>query len=299
MAILPRTLLTQPAPAAVAAVSLFGFTVLGMAAHETLEQQHLNRSYAAPCASVAADQGPRDYWSEGDYVRYASCFEDHADSRAVIEVTTEGLSHYPKSQVLYNLQGYHEIGLHEFDDAVRTLETGLREVPEPTNGVMENNLAWSYLWVGQGDTDRARGLYESSLKREPYVCEALHTGMFVEFETARHSQGIAQAEALRNFQSLRTRYQECENRDTEWNTAVEAAGAAVMYSEVERMMDTAWDQQGLGLTMRLTATTLRRHYPAASVSVLCNEAMPLRDLRRECVDEVQDAIRVTSPAHLR
>jgi hypothetical protein len=292
MAILPRTLLTQPAPAAVAAVSLLGFTILGMSANDSFTRSELHRSYAAPCAAVEADLGARQYWQESDYIRYASCFEQHHDARGSIEVSRQGLQRFPTSQILYNLKGYNEIGLREFDDAVETLETGIQLVGEPTNGVMENNLAWAYLWTGDGGTEHARALYETSLSREPYVCEALHTGLFIEFEIARNSSGIAQADALRNFQSLRTRYTDCENRDGSWDTAVETTGAAVLFSEAERLLDTAWDQQGLGLTMRVTAKILTVNHPSASVTSLCNDAMPLGDLRDECVDEVQHALRV-------
>lgn len=290
MAVLPRTLLTQPAPAAVAAVSLFGFTIIGISAQQHLDKQQLDMAYTAPCEQLDEELGPRQFWQHNDYVRYASCFEDAADSRGVIAVATEGLAQYPKSQLLYNLKGYHAIELHEFDVAISTLEDGLLQVPEQTSGVMENNLAWAYLWEDEGGTDRARSLYQASLDRES-SCETLHTGLFVEFEFARSSSGIAQAEALRNFQSLRTRYQECENRDARWNTAVEAAGAAVLYAEAEQLMGSPWDQRGLGLTMRITAANLRRHHVSASVALLCSEAMPLRDLRPACVEDVQNALR--------
>lgn len=292
MAILPRTLIAQPAAAAVAAVSLFGFTVLATSAQQHLERARLHQSYAAPCASVDEQLGPRQFWQHADFVRYAACFEDANDSRGVIEVTTDGLLRYPKSQVLYNMKGYHQIELHEFSDAIDTLEAGLVAVPEQTSGVMENNLAWAYLWVDQPVRSSPRALVQASLDKDA-TCEALHTGLFVEFDIARKSSGIAQAEALRNFQSLRTRYQDCENRDSKWNTAVEAAGAAVLYAEVEQLMGTPWDQRGLGLTMRVTATNLRNHHASSSVALLCNEAMPLADLRPACVEDVQNALRVT------
>ncbi len=293
MAILPRTLLTQPAPAAVAAVALLGFTLLGMTAHEQLQREQLHATYVSPCADLEAELGARPYWQEVEYVRYAYCLGEHQDDRGAVDVASEGLQRYPGSGALYHLKGYHEIGLREFSAAVETLEAGLRAVPNPKSGVMENNLAWSYLWTGEGGTERARALYKTSLARDPYVCEALHTGLFVEFEIARSSEGIAQAEAWRNFQSLRNRYQDCENRDAGWETAAETASAAVLFAESERLMATVWDQQGLGLTMRLTAINLRRNFPAASVAAMCRDAMPLTDLREVCIDEVQGAMRVT------
>jgi hypothetical protein len=119
--------------------------------------------------------------------------------------------------------------------------------------------------------------------------------LFVEFEIARSSKGLQRADWLRNFQSLRMRYQDCANRDTEWFTAVESVGASVLYNEVELLMDTSWDQRGLDLTIRETATMLRDKHPSASVCVLCSEAMPLRDLREECVTQLQRSIRATGP----
>lgn len=290
MAILPRTLLTQPAAAAVGAVALFGFTIVGLAAHEQHERQQLRQQYSAPCLSVEKQLGAQQHWRELDYVRYASCFEDQGDSARVIEVASDGLTSFPHSQMLYNLKGYHAIELHEFDLAVQTLEQGLREVPEQTNGVMENNLAWAYLWVGQGDTDTARALYQASLTHGPASCETLHTGLFVEFETARNTSGVEQAEALRNFQSLRTRYQACENRDTQWSTTVETAGAAVLYEQTERLLGSTWDQRGQQMTMLAVATSLRSRHSGAPVGSLCQQALPLRDLRASCEDDVADAL---------
>lgn len=299
MAILPRTLLTQPAAVAVAAVSLFGFTILGTAAQQEVERNRLQNAYTAPCANLEAHLGDRQLWLEADYVRYATCFEDAHDPRSVVEVAGEGIARYPRSQTLYNLKGFHEIRLREHASAARTLEDGLRAVGEPTNGVMENNLAWSYLWMGEGGTDVARALYKSAMKRSPRSCEILHTGLFVEFEIARHAQGLEQAEALRNFQNLRTVYQVCENRDAAWDTLVESAGAAVLDAEVERLLETPWDQHGMGLTMRVTATSLRTHHGAHAVPAICREAMPLGDLVATCKAELRDAVAVTLVPHTR
>mgnify|MGYP001828000589 CR=1 FL=1 len=296
MAILPRTLLTQPAPAAVAAVSLFGFTILAMSAHQTMERQRVHAAYEVPCDGLEDELGARQFWESQDYVRFAHCLEQKSDSAGAVEVAAEGLGPFPRSEALYNLKAYNEIKLRAFDDAVTTLESGIRAIGTPSNGVMENNLAWAYLWVGDGGTDRARGLVNTSLRREPSVCETLHTGMFVEFEIARTRSGLERADALRNFQSLRTRYHQCENRDQAWSTAVEAAGAAVLYNEVELLVESGWDQHGQDQTLRVTAQTLRKNFPSASVSGVCAEAMPLRDLRGACVERVQAAIRMTSPA---
>ena len=290
MAILPRTILTQSAPAAVAAVSLFGFTIIGMSAHETYEREQLHHSYTAPCADKEAELGPRKYWGEQDFVRYAWCFDEVGDSVGVVQVSTQGLGRYPQSESLYNLKGYHELQLREFDAAVDTLEVGLRTV-KPTNGVMENNLAWAYLWVGDGHRDRARALYLSSLARDPSVCEVVHTGMFVEFQRARMGGPLSQADALRNFQQLRETYTACENRDTKWATAVEAAGAAVLYDEVHKMLGLPYDQIDNNPTLHVTASSLRANHPAASPALLCREAMPLADLRDDCSRSIQNALR--------
>lgn len=286
MAILPRTLLTQPAPAAVAAVSLFGLTVLGTTAMQVVQSERVTAEYESPCAEVSESQGMQQFWSEASWLRYVYCFDQHNDSSGVVIAASEGLERYPQSERLYNVKAYHQIELHQYRSAVDTLKTGLGVVGQPTNGVMENNLAWSYLWVGEGDEEKSRRLYQASLDREPYACETIHTGLFVEFETARNSAGVARAEALMNFQSLRNRYQSCENRDAKWGTVVESAGASVLYGEVEAMMNTPFDGKP-DATMRAAAQSLRRHHSTASAGMLCSEAMPFDDLRRQCIQQVK------------
>lgn len=292
MAILPRTLLTQPAPAAVAAVTLFGLTVLGTTAHRTMKTQPDVPTQRSTCDDFADTLGERPSWSELSWIRYAHCYERRQDSRSAISAAAEGLSHHPYSETLFNIKGYNEIVIGEHQEATETLELGLRRI-EPSNGVMENNLAWAYLYLDEGASPEARRLYQSSLTREPSVCETLHTGMFVEFELAREtSRGIARAEALNNFQSLRNRYVDCENRDSEWNTMIEAVGASVLYAEMETMLDSPYREAGTHDAMRGAVQTMRTHYTGASITVVCTEAMPLADLRDECVKGVDHAGRL-------
>jgi tetratricopeptide (TPR) repeat protein len=291
MAILPRTLLTQPAPAAVAAVTLFGLTVLGTTAHQTMQQTE-DVTYRSACAELADSLGDRASWSELSWARYARCFEAEHAPRMAITAAADGLTWHPYSEQLFNIKGYNEIQIGEHEAAAQTLELGLERV-QPTNGVMENNLAWTYLYLGDGGDEDARRLYQNSLEREPGVCESLHTGLFVEFEIARNTEhGIARAEALKNFQSLRNRYVACENRDTEWNTMIEAVGASVLYSEMETMLDSAFRDAGAQDAMREAVQTMRSHHPQASIAVVCDEAMPLADLRDECVKGIDHAGRL-------
>jgi hypothetical protein len=298
MAILPRTLLTQPAPAAVAAVTLFGLTILGTTAHRTIKPERQTAIRHTACDELADTLGPQPSWSEYSWAQYAHCFESRNDARTAVAAAAEGLARYPYSEPLFNIKGYNEIAIGEYAAAADTLELGLQRV-EPSNGVMENNLAWSYLYLGKGGTEEGRRLYRSSLDREPWVCETIHTGMFVEFAFARNAgeSTIAGAEALTNFQTLRNRYVVCENRDAEWSTVIEGVGAAVLYSEMETMLDSPFRDAGAQDAMRGATRTLRRKYPSASARAICDEAMPLADLRDECVKGIDDANRLDQRLH--
>lgn len=289
MAILPRTILTQPSPAAVASVALFGLTIMGTSAWKTAEKKQAMSAYESPCSAVEDQLGMRQLWEESSWIRYAYCFEQQNDSPAAAAIAEAGLAHYPKSETLYNIAGYNLLEAREHHEAVDVLERGIRAVETPTNGIMENNLAWAYLWVGDGGDTKARGLYQQSLDRQP-LCETLHTGMFVEYEIARSHDGIERAEALRNLQSLRNRYQPCENRDGDYMTVVESIGAAVIYARVESMLGQGWDDR-TDHTLRGAARSIKQRYPATSVQLLCDEAMPQRDLRDDCRRAVSRGLR--------
>lgn len=280
MAILPRTVLAQPAAAAVATVALFGFTVIGLAAHSTVKRAAPYDAH--PCAELAAQTpGTPSSWSEYDWVRLTECFVAADDVHGALKIASEGVVHHPTSEALVNLKGYHEIGVGSYYEAIDTLEQGLNYI-NPRSGVLENNLAWAYLYVGEGDAARTRELYQRALMRSPGQCELIHTGLFVEFEQAANAGTLARSAALIRFSELQTQYSSCMMRDSDADTGVEAIGVAVLYGELLR--DFSWDA-----TMMRSLTTKRAVEVTAGMSAgeVCTEAMPIERLRTTCVELVQ------------
>ncbi|MEC9396704.1 MAG: hypothetical protein VYE40_06880 [Myxococcota bacterium] len=316
MAITPRTIFTNPASAAVMAASLLGFTAAGMyltnmcgsscsVAEVEPAQQVVEFEIDAPCEDLRLDKiADKSQWSEYDWFEYGKCFEKHQDSHRVIEVSTQGLNYYPASEALYNLKGYHQISLHRYEDAVKTLETGLRRVGVPSDGVMTNNLAWAGLWVPRElDLHQARSLYKRSLASDSGVCETIHTGLWVEYAIARESRGIERAQALRNFTNLRLQYKPCQDRYDDGNRELllEVLGAAVIFEQVDREMQSSGqlptncnsDSKRL---MQNVSKELRKHYRGASIDALCREASPLATAHHTCVDLVDKS--VTQQRHI-
>lgn len=279
MAIFPRTVLAQPAAAAVATVALFGFTVIGLAAYQASQGPQVYQNYEHPCSALAhSTPGPTSAWSEGDWVRLTECFVGVDDMVGALEIATEGVMRYPRSEMLINLKGYHQIGLGSYEEAIDTLETGLHVVGHPRSGVMENNLAWAYLYTGDGAEPRTRALYQRALVRSPDVCELIHTGLFVEFEHANGTTSVLdRSAALIRFAELRQQYSSCMMRDGTQNTGVEAIGVSVLYNELLRAHN--WEVATMrGITLQSAAQATAE----MSTAELCTEAMPIARLRGEC-----------------
>ncbi len=303
MAITPRTILTSPAPATVAVVSLYFFTVLGTAAFTCLTDKTdvddqpvgeeltadalLNQSDA--CDQVAQRFGEdTDHWSEYAWINMAYCFDDAGERQLAIDTARLGLEDYPRSEILYNIKGYHQIVLEKHSEAIDTLERGMDNVTHHRNGVMANNLAWAGLWVPDEISPKeARDLYVKSLALSPNVCETLHTGMFVEFAIADKADGIDQFEPRKRFAELRNSYNRCLDRlqGADRKTLAEIIGAAVMFDEMDNAAGP--DVQPLMLS---ATSTLVNDYEDVSVETICDEAMPLADYRDNCVDAVETSL---------
>lgn len=280
MAVSPRTLFTNPAAAAVAAVTIFGLTVMATSlCTTTVCDKKAERApvyvYEVPCASIADQLGERESWDEREWLTYASCFETRNDSRMLVRVTTEALSYHPRSESLWNMKAYHQMVLGEHREAGYTLRAALRLI-EPTNGTMENNLAWANLWTGDMPSSQMRLLYAASLVREPKMCEALHTGLMVEYKIASETTSYDRAEALKRLERLRLRYDSCDRKSNAnaWDRMVEKAGAVLIYDAYEELMygsdmdDDTWHQK------REIEHHWENQYSAASVGALCAEAVP-------------------------
>lgn len=307
MAITPRTIFTSPASATVATVSLLAFSAVGTLAYKVAHEsapasQHVYQYDATEsCNGIREVLGQdKSSWSETDWMVYSSCFENKNNSRMAATVASQGLRYYPSSEALYNIKGYHQIVLGEYADAVGTLERGLRNVGNPSNGVLENNLAWAGLWVPREmDRERARVLYKRALRRDADSCETLHTGLWVEYAIARESRGVEKYHALKNFLDLRQRYEPCEARmkSGDWKTLVEVVGATVLFQDVDQNLsvphavaaDHTTERDGTAELMDVTQE-LRENYRGVSIDALCREAMPLASTHHMCVDAVGEAV---------
>lgn len=298
MAITPRTIFTSAAPATVAVVSLYLFTVLGTTAFTCLTKQRPEAPKFPPaqtqaltelCGQVTARFGnDTTRWSELAWAQATLCMDQLGEPTRAIDVASEGLTYYPRSETLYNMKGYHQISIGATAEAVDTLRQGIAHVSHQRSGIMANNLAWAGLWEPRKmRLDEARNLYTQSLARTPQSCETIHTGLFVEFAYAAQSSGLERYDALQRFTALRNHYQKCLPRldHADWHTTVEIIGAAAIYNHV----DTASPEQVQPLMQSATlkATSLRANVTAEEI---CNEAMPMADFHNHCVDAVQASL---------
>lgn len=230
MAIAPRTIIRNPAllaltTLAVTAVAGFGLWVMtpsggcGYVVEEVV-----------PTCHTVASSDDQSMWNESDFVEVVACFDATENHHRALSTARAGLLRYPSSESLLNLRGYHEIELEQYENAVDTLRNGLSRVT-PTNGVMENNLAWAGLWAPRKmDLYEARRLYVSSLSRDPSSCEAIHTGMWTEFAIASTGSEHVRRDAVGRYDALRARYNGCEQRMTSARpeTVTEVVGTATM-----------------------------------------------------------------------
>lgn len=310
MAITPRTIFTNPASAAVAAASLFALTAVGMYSSsmcggcpsqrvETVKVAH----EWSPCEDVRQSMaGDQSQWSEFEWYQYASCYERAEDSSRVIEVSSQGLNYYPASEALFNLKGYHQISLQKYEDAVNTLELGLRRVGSPSNGVMTNNLAWAGLWVPRDmELQRARALYKRSLSKDSNMCETIHTGLWVEYAISENTQGLERARSLRALGQLRDNYIQsgCTERYDDGNheQLIEVMGAAVVFEDVDRdlrqnaLLDTN-DALESTMLMHNVARELRKRQRGASIDKLCTESIPVASAHHTCMELIDKAVTI-------
>jgi hypothetical protein len=306
MAITPRTILTTPATAAVAAASLFALTAAGMYAFNACGASSCSRMSAVEvdfgaveqadsCLTMAERLGDRAGWTEFDWFQFASCYDVAKDSPRAVEAASEGIGYFPASEALYNLKGYHLILMRDHTRAVETLEEGMRQVGYPTSGTMPNNLAWAGLWVPRElKLDRARELYRLSLALDRNVCESLHTGMWVEFAIADQAQGMERADALRTLGELRSQYEPCRARykSGDWTQMMEVLGAEVLYADIDEQTGevNASDLQ----VMQDLSSMLRSSHRGASIDSICREAVPTDNAHHRCVELVHASVQ----AHL-
>lgn len=176
-------------------------------------------------------------WTERQWVDLATCFEKAEDYPRATSTAAWGVGYFPSSEALHNIRGYNLIMQDKWDQAVISLRVGLRSV-KPTTGTMQNNLAWAGLFSNDRMTlGEARDHYRASLAIEPNSCEALHTGMWVEYGIASRSSGTSRDASLEAYRALRSKYAPCTDRlayGGEW-TAYEIAGTGIMDGEVAKL----------------------------------------------------------------
>lgn len=312
MAITPRTVFTNPATAAVAAASLFAMTAAGVAMFSTCP----SRSYETPCVLTAEEvpvdnpcdrmaqdrPSERAQWSEYDWFTHANCFARLERSDRVIEEATHGLRYYPASEALFNLKGYHLIHLGQHEEAVQTLKLGLSRIGQPVQGTLENNLAWSGLWVPRElDIHQARTLYKNALRKDRQVCEVIHTGLWVEYGIAKQSQGIERAKALRTFGELRERYTPCMTRyqSGDRDQVLEVLSAVVAMEDVDREfrqnallgLNASNNLGKLAAGDHSVTRKVRHAEQGKSVQEICKDAVPLATAHHTCVDVLDRMIK--------
>ncbi|RDV36677.1 hypothetical protein DV096_18205 [Bradymonadaceae bacterium TMQ3] len=299
MAITPRTIFTSAAPATVAVVSLYVFTVLGTAAYHAAKSSHAPQADTPAAQALAGDRScdivfdhfgsDQTSWSENAWIHFAACYDHQDRSDMVVEVTREGLAHYPRSEVLYNFQGYHLIEQGLYSQAIDTLQRGLHHVQVQRTGTMANNLAWASLWDQRAiPLDEARGLYLRALSLNPSSCETLHTGLFVEYAIAQKAHGLDRFESLKRFADLRQKYNSCLSRLDygDDKTALEVVGASVLFESIDSNNPSVVSP----LTRQSTAK-LSEFFRGQTVDVICRDAMPMADMHHHCTETLTTAVR--------
>jgi hypothetical protein len=175
-------------------------------------------------------------WQHDDWVNLSACFEGQQDNRRAVTAASQGLSYFPTSERLHNVRGYNLIVLKEYDEAVINLRVALQSVT-PTDGILENNLAWAGLFASDRMTlSEARRHIESSLDRGS-SCEAYHTGMWVEYGIASRSSGASRDRAIAQYNILRAKYEPCTQRVDRGDriTGYEVAGAGILDGEIHKL----------------------------------------------------------------
>jgi tetratricopeptide (TPR) repeat protein len=297
----------------VAAISLLAFSAVGTVAYMSTtgdcDRKAQRSSTASPvvhaCEGLRDALGDQSQWSEADWARYATCFENHGHSRLTIKVASQGLDAYPRSEFLTNMKGYHEIALDRHEEAVDTLRTGLDRIGSPFSGVLHNNLAWAGLWAPREvSMDQARDLYTKALNKSPNTCAYIHTGLWVEYAQSTQSDGVRKFQALRNFDSLRARYEQCLDRlDTaDWKTMTEVAGAAVLFeradnSDQQDRLSASNDKTSGDELLRRVARQLDKRFHGVNIDAVCQEAMPLATTHHRCAEELGQALKTVRSNH--
>lgn len=250
------------------------------------------------CDHVIRQNGSvESMWSVADWSLMASCFEAQENNALAERTAARGLAYHPRSETLHNTRGYNLIVMEEYDRAVAHLRVALQAV-RPTDGVLQNNLAWAGLFASDKMTlSEARRHYKASL-RHGGSCEAFHTGMWVEYGVAARSHGSARDAAIATYQGLRAKYEPCTSRVNQGDRTVgyEVAGAGILDQEMHKLkMVQLFERNQIDDGFApLQSSLVRRSMPAMRISKsqvadACEDIAPVKSAQPACRKALQSA----------
>ena len=259
MAITPRTIITNPAAAAVAAWTVLGVSLM-------INDGMVGRPEVAPTG--CSERAPV---TEYDYLSKMQCLSDHGHLQQAVKVGSVGVQAYPLSESIHNQLGITYIQMGQYGNAVVGLSRALEYI-RPSNATMENNLVWASLWT-RANVAEQRSLYRRALAKEPRLCEAIHTGMMVEWRAAKERRAFEKAEAIAAYASLADRYDTCSrgSERTPFEKATEDLSIATAQVEIDRMLDISYNLQ---TSRKVTAVLNTAGQEGWTMASLCNEAIP-------------------------
>lgn len=259
MAITARTIITNPAAAAVAAWTILGVSLLA-------------NEFTLPMDSASMVCGSSALTTEYDYLARMQCLSESGYLGDARDVGVEAVDVYPTSEALNNQLGIVSIQMERFHEASVVLARALQRI-RPSNATMENNLAWASLWTPQLEIQTQRDLYVRALEKEPRLCEALHTGMMVEWRAARAGTAFSKAEAISSFVTLTGRYEQCERNTTPtpYEKLTEDLSVVTAMTDIDQMLDVSYNLQ---TSRELDAVMTELEQNDWDYALACEQAVP-------------------------
>jgi hypothetical protein len=230
MAITARTIITNPAAAAVAAWTILGVSLLANDISLPVDAKSVCGSELGPTAT------------EYEYLDQMQCLSDSGFLERSYRVGVVAVTAFPTSEALNNQLGIVSIQTERYQEANVILARALQRI-RPSNATMENNLVWSSLWAPRLTVQTQRDLYVRALEKEPRLCEALHTGLMVEWRASRAGTSFSRAEAISAFAVLSDRYERCEygTTPTAYDKLTEDLSVATAMSDIDQMLDVSYN----------------------------------------------------------
>lgn len=259
MAITARTIITNPAAAAVAAWTILGVSLLA-------------NDFKSPMDSSALACGSSSVDTEYEYLGRMQCLSDRGYLGEARDVGVDAVRVFPTSEALNNQLGIVSIRMGRYHEASVVLAKALQRI-RPSNATMENNLAWSTLWTPQLEPQAQRDLYVRALEKEPRLCEALHTGMMVEWRASRSGTSFSRAEAISAFVTLSDRYERCERTSTPtpYDKLTEDLSVVTAMSDIDQMLDVSYNMKTAREVNKALITLGQHEWDAAGA---CEQAIP-------------------------